>query len=269
MTEEQIKAWRLIENKTAESSYDEAMISKEIEELRKQKHILQGKKEIKSHSVYEQEQEGCQTDRKRQKGCKVMKYKGKEIIVACPSYKRYKVETLSYIPFCKVYVAPEEYEAYLEFNPKHTENIVKCPKGVQGNLCRVRNYILDTEFENGADIVLLIDDDLRAIEHFEMSEDGTYAYEKVKVKSDELLDFLYRYSLLCHDWGFKFWGLNCNSDTMSYRQCSPFSTTSYIGGPFQCFLKGNELRYDERLPLKEDYDMTLQNMNLYLSLIHI
>lgn len=33
MTEEQIKAWRLIENKTAESSYDEAMISKEIEEL--------------------------------------------------------------------------------------------------------------------------------------------------------------------------------------------------------------------------------------------
>ena len=33
MTEEQIKAWRLIENKTAESSYDEEMISKEIEEL--------------------------------------------------------------------------------------------------------------------------------------------------------------------------------------------------------------------------------------------
>lgn len=33
MTEEQIKAWRLIENKTAESSYDETLINKEIEEL--------------------------------------------------------------------------------------------------------------------------------------------------------------------------------------------------------------------------------------------
>lgn len=33
MTEEQIKAWRLIENKTAESGYDEALINKEIEEL--------------------------------------------------------------------------------------------------------------------------------------------------------------------------------------------------------------------------------------------
>lgn len=35
MTEEQIKAWRLIENKTAESTYDEQMINKEIEELLK------------------------------------------------------------------------------------------------------------------------------------------------------------------------------------------------------------------------------------------
>lgn len=35
MTEEQIKAWRLIENKTAESSYDETLINEEINELLK------------------------------------------------------------------------------------------------------------------------------------------------------------------------------------------------------------------------------------------
>ena len=35
MTDEQIKAWRLIENKTAESSYDEALINEEISELLK------------------------------------------------------------------------------------------------------------------------------------------------------------------------------------------------------------------------------------------
>ena len=46
-----------------------------------------------------------------------MKYNGKEIVVVCPSYKRYKVETLAYIPFCKVYVAPEEYESYIDYNP--------------------------------------------------------------------------------------------------------------------------------------------------------
>lgn len=198
-----------------------------------------------------------------------MKYKDKEIVIACPSYKRPVVETLQYIPFCKVYVSPEEYKTYLEFNPKHKENIVKCKKGIQGNLCRVRNYILDEEFNHGADIVLIIDDDLRCIEHFEMSEDKSYAYEKVKLKSADILDFIYRYSLLCEEWGFKFWGINCNSDTMSYRQYSPFSTTSYIGGPFQCFIKGNELRYDEMLPLKEDYDMTLQNMNKYRGALRV
>lgn len=35
MTEEQIKAWRLIENRTAESSYDETLINEEINELLK------------------------------------------------------------------------------------------------------------------------------------------------------------------------------------------------------------------------------------------
>ena len=89
-----------------------------------------------------------------------------------------------YIPFCKVYVAPEEYESYIDYNPRHEENIVKCLEGIQGNVSRVRNYILDKEFENGADIVCIVDDDLKAIEHFEMSEDGSYAYEKVKVKQN-------------------------------------------------------------------------------------
>ena len=38
---------------------------------------------------------------------------------------------------------------------------------------------------------------------------------------------------------------------------------AYIGGPFQGFIHGCELRYDETVPLKEDYDMTLQQLNRY------
>ena len=198
-----------------------------------------------------------------------MKYKEKEIVVCCPSYKRYRVETLSYIPFCKVYVAPEEYETYIEFNQKYKQNIIKCKQGIQGNVSRVRNYILDTEFSNGADIVCIIDDDVRAIESFEMSEDKTFAYEKVKLKQNELLDFIYRYSILCNDFGYKMWGVNINSDAMSYRQYSPFSTNSVVLGVFGCFLKGMECRYDEELPLKEDYDMFIQNCNKYRGVLRI
>ena len=47
------------------------------------------------------------------------------------------------------------------------------------------------------------------------------------------------------------------------REYTPLAFTAYIGGPFQVHLKESELRYDEDLPLKEDYDMTLQHLWKY------
>lgn len=185
------------------------------------------------------------------------------ISVNCPSYKRPKVETLDYLPFCKVWVCETEYKSYVEANKGFEQNIISCPKGIQGNLCRIRNHILDTEFANGADVVLLIDDDMRAVSYYESENGGGYGYIKHKISAADFLPFIEKYSRICAGFGFKFWGLNCNMDAQSYYQQTPFSTVAYIGGPFQCFLKGNECRYDEALPLKEDYDMTLQNCNLY------
>lgn len=182
-----------------------------------------------------------------------------KISINAPSYKRpNRVKTLDYIPFCKIWVDEGEAEAYRNGNPG--ANIVSCPKGVQGNLCRVRNYILDKEFEAGADVVLIIDDDLDAIARYEM-KDG-FGYYRRKLETDEIIPFLEKYSLVALELGAKFWGLNCNSDAMSFRHYTPFSTNAYIGGPFQCFIKGNRCKYDENLPLKEDYDMTLQQLNL-------
>lgn len=40
-----------------------------------------------------------------------------KITVCSPSYKRPKVKTLEYLPFCRVYVAPEEAEDYQKHNP--------------------------------------------------------------------------------------------------------------------------------------------------------
>lgn len=186
------------------------------------------------------------------------------ISVNCPSYKRPKVKTLDYLPFVRVWVDESEYDDYCREN--NPDNIVSVPKGIQGNLCRIRNYILDQEFSHGADVVVIVDDDLNNISHFEV--EGTNAYKKKKVEADEFMDFVEHYSILCNDFGFKFWGVNCNKDAMSYRHASPFSTVSYIGGPFQCFLN-NPLRYDERFPLKEDYDMTLQHMAKYRGALRV
>ena len=182
------------------------------------------------------------------------------ISLNCPSYRRPKVETLSYLPFCKIWVDESEYETYRKTNPG--AEIIPCRTGIQGNLCRIRNHIMKTEFENGADVVCIIDDDMKGIYYFEM-ENGR-PYTKHLLETDDFLMFLEKYSRMAEEIGAKFWGININQDCQNYRHYTPFSTVSYIGGPFQCFLKGNECFYDERLPLKEDYDMTLQ-----LSLIHI
>lgn len=182
-----------------------------------------------------------------------------KISVNAPSYKRpNKVLTLNYLPFCRIWVDCKEYDAYKHSYPN--ADIISCPDGVQGNLCRIRNYILDEEFKRGMDVVLIIDDDLSAIRYY--GNDKGFGYVPTIVAADEFITFLEKYSILAKELGAKFWGLNCNTDKSGYRHNTPFSTLAYIGGPFQCFLKGNKCRYDENLPLKEDYDMTLQQLNL-------
>ena len=184
-----------------------------------------------------------------------------KISVNAPSYKRpSEVLTLGYLPFVKIWVDHKEYEAYHESYPE--SDIISCPGGVQGNLCRIRNYILKKEFEDGADVVLIIDDDFTCLRRFDYNELDSWGYEPHIITKDEFLPFVEKYSIIADDLGTKFWGVNCNSDPMAYRHNTPFSTRSYIGGPFQCFLKGNRCWYDENLPLKEDYDMTIQQLNM-------
>lgn len=185
------------------------------------------------------------------------------VTICCPSYKRPKVETLDMYPSTRVYVAESEYEAYVEANPEGSD-IVAVPDSVQGNLCRIRNYMLDTEFGEGADGVVIIDDDMQAICRHESvdAEFGKYGYQRHILDEAELLDFVCEGMAICDEWGYKFWGMNCVLDPKAYNQYSPFSTTKYIGGPFQAHLP-NGIRYDESLPLKEDYDMTLQHLHEY------
>lgn len=176
------------------------------------------------------------------------------ISVCCPSWKRPKVDTLKYLPFCRVYVDGSEFDAYIRNNPG--ADIIACAEGVQGNVSRVRNYIMDQEFAAGKDAVLIIDDDMRGVFYWENTR-------KHLVKTGDFMAFLEKFSCLAKEFGAYLWGLNCNKDPQSYKENQPFSTLSFVGCPFHCFLRGNKCRYDERLPLKEDYDMTLQQLNKY------
>lgn len=184
------------------------------------------------------------------------------ISVNIPSFRRgsVKLSTLKLFPFCKVWVDHLEAEEYRATNPGI--DIVSCKEGIQGNVARIRNHIVRTELLNGADVVVILDDDLQSINHFEKAEGSAYGYQRFKIVGDELLEVIEKYTIMAQDIGAKLWGMNCNMDNMAYRHSTPFSTRSFVGGPFQAFLKGNRCWYDERLPLKEDYDMTLQQLNL-------
>lgn len=188
------------------------------------------------------------------------------IEICCPSYKRPACKTLNYIPFCKIYVDRSEKDEYEKLHPD--AKIIGLKEGIQGNVGRVRNYILDYEFENGADAVCIVDDDLTGIFRFDVNFNNNYGYDRVKIQKDEFEEFLYKYTVLCDEFGYKLWGINCNSDSLSYRHYSPFSLTSIILGPFSVHLK-NDIRYDERLPLKEDYDLAIQHLNKYRGILRL
>jgi hypothetical protein len=191
-----------------------------------------------------------------------------KISVNIPSYHRCDdVLTLKYLPFGRVYVSGDEEDDYRKNYPE--AKIIACSNGIQGNVSRVRNYILEKEFEAGNDVVVLVDDDLYRLERYVKMEGSDFGYIKEKVETDEFLLFVEKYSIMAEEIGAKFWGVNINSDPMAYRHACPFSTISPVLGPFQCFLKGNRCMYDESLPLKEDYDMTLQQLNLERVILRI
>lgn len=165
-----------------------------------------------------------------------------------PSYKRPEksITQINY-PFVKLVVKEDEADQYR----KNGNDIVVCPNEAQGNTGRIRNWILDNLFED-ADCLVLMDDDCKLVGRWENQKN-------YKFNPEELEEFCEIQAMLCQDMGFKFWGLNTVTDKGAYREYTPFSTLQFIGGPFQAHLKDSEIRYDTNLPLKEDYDITLQH----------
>lgn len=197
----------------------------------------------------------------------MIEYNGLKIAVACPSYKRPRCRTAEYIPETRIYVHPSEYDAYVNENGINGE-VIACADGIQGNLPRVRNYILDQEFNQGADVVVMMDDDVSHLDWFKPESDEGFGYIQQKITRDEFPNFIAYGTQLCRDWGFGMWGVNYNMDKMLYQHYLPFSTTKSAIGQFMVFIE-DDLRFDEDLPLKEDYDMNLQQQNKYRGVLTI
>ena len=185
--------------------------------------------------------------------------------VNIPSLKRPNVLTLAYYPTAKVWVDPTDMAAYRRENPM--AEIVECPAGVQGNVSRVRNHILRREFEAGMDAVVFMDDDLKHIGYFESI--GRFGYNDRKLRYEDFTDFIENYSQMALEIGAYLWGVNLNNDADAYDQYRPFNTTAPVLGPFSVHIKGGDIWYDERLPLKEDYDICIQHLNKHRAILRL
>ena len=181
-----------------------------------------------------------------------------KISINIPSYKRPYVETLEYIHDAIVWVSESQLQDYKAKNASGTFRTM--PDEVNGNIARVRNYILDHTKED--DAVVIMDDDCKGLYYWEKNE-------KHLVEESRFLAFVEKYTNIAEQFGSMRWGVNVNQDKQVYREYSPFSLSNFVGAPFGVFLKGNTLRYDERIPLKEDYDMTLQQLNKYRKVLRL
>lgn len=175
--------------------------------------------------------------------------------VFCPSFKRAEVRssTQEYLPWCRLVVAESAAGMYRDSG----NDVVACPDKVQGNASRVRNWILDQNQD--ARGVLLLDDDISWIGRW---SNGIHK-KLTRAEVEEFIDHGYT---LAEEWGAPFWGVNLNTDKSIYQEYAPFSTTRPILGPFQAH-RPSRIRYDEDLPLKEDYDISIQYLNEFRKIL--
>lgn len=167
--------------------------------------------------------------------------------ICVPSYKRANdckaARLLSKaVIFCHEFEAKE----YAKYNKNQLELI---PDGLQGQgMGKIRNFILGAIKENES--LVMVDDDVSKYS----------VIEKGEIRTLEEWEIYYLFESLermAREANTSVFGINQQSDRKFYREYSPFSFTSPILGPTLGIIK-TELRFDDDLGLKEDYDYAIQ-----------
>lgn len=182
----------------------------------------------------------------------------KDITIFIPSYKRWdSIKTHKIVDECVVVVPKSQEEKYRKCNKDI--NLLICPDEIEGNIARKRNWIkrnCKTRY------LMMMDDDLLGFQK-------VINMKQIKMKKWEIKEMFLQGFLLMEDIGAIMWGVNLNTDPLCYREYSPFSLIAPVLGPFVAMRNVNDIWYDERLPLKEDYDLSLQVLFKYRKILRM
>jgi len=180
--------------------------------------------------------------------------------VIIPSYKRsHDLKGKDYFYMAKYCVPESQKKEYIDVLGK--ERVITLPDNEDGNIVKKRNWILN----NVGFPLIMIDDDVREIYFFESKNNKPI---KNAINREDLIDFFGKSFELCEEFGCKLWGINQNTDPIAYKQYSPFNLSKIILGPFQGHLK-HDLKFDEKVGTKDDYDMALQQLNKYKKVLRL
>lgn len=171
--------------------------------------------------------------------------------IYCPSYKRSNI-AISHRIFNHdrfTYVVREE-EAHLY--RKFGIDILVIPDGKVHDISSTRNWILNNRTSS---YFITVDDDMSAITWL-------LHRKRRKLDPDEIHHFCNVGFQMAIDADAGIWGMNVNNDPLAYQVHKPFGFADMILGPFTGFVH-DDFIYDENLPLKEDYDLSLQCLKKY------
>ena len=179
-----------------------------------------------------------------------------EYTIFIPSYNRAgEISTLELFPEAVIVCCESQEEMYRKANPK--AKFLVCPDKVQGNIARVRNWILKN---SPTDYLIMVDDDIKHI--------GSYKGAKhYRLNAEERERMILSGFEMMEDLGTVLWGLNQNADRQNYDEYQPISFKSVVLGVFMGIKRVPGIYFDERLPLKEDYDYSIQVLNKYRKLL--
>jgi hypothetical protein len=170
-----------------------------------------------------------------------------------PTYRKEKIKTaelfngLDYLLFC-------DKQDFEKLSDKY--NCYLLPDGIQGNIARVRNYILKYANENKIDYFAMCDDDISKL----------FIYDsELKSRLKELTAFEYDYILDKFSDTFYQkdncvgWSMNETTQPRDYKGEICCNNACFMSGTFSVYFTDRiTFEFDERLSLKEDYDFTLQ-----------
>lgn len=180
-----------------------------------------------------------------------------------PSYKRSQgLKGKDYFTSAKYVIPISQLNDYLKVLPE--ERIITIPDEDDGNLCRKRNWIM----KNCPRPFVMLDDDVYDIRTMQnrrfdvgFTQFETMEFEKFDAYMDSVAD-------LCRELDVRFFGISSKTDEREYKEWLPFSMTNIVNGPFQGHME-HELLYDERMPTKDDYDMTLQQLREFKKVLRV